>query len=199
SGPNGFSVSRRTTSRPSQKTISGSKGSFRSSSFRHLDYAPGTRVTDLGPAAIDALLERGDLEAWAPLLRAIADDPWGATADTVLRLCDAHPRYGTSTLWRAWIDHRRRPSGSVSTTLAEARARAGLTQTQVAERLGVGQSDVSKLERRGDVRLSTLRAYARAIGARLHVGIQGPDEDEPRALVLPRADAPPSERQTAAS
>ncbi|HET6342963.1 MAG TPA: helix-turn-helix transcriptional regulator [Gemmatimonadota bacterium] len=152
--------------------------------FRHLDYAPGTPVADLGPAAIDALLERGDLEVWVPLLHAIADDPWGATADTVLRLCDAHPMYGTSALWRGWIEHRRRAPGRESTTLAEARARAGLTQVQVAERLGIGQSDVSKLERRGDVRLSTLRAYARAIGARLQVGIQGPDEDEPRTLVL---------------
>jgi transcriptional regulator with XRE-family HTH domain len=161
--------------------------------LRHLDYAPGTPVADLGPAAIDALLERGDLETWRPLLRAIADDPWGATADTVLRLSDAHPMYGTSALWRAWIDRLRGPSGGERTTLVEARARAGLTQAQVAERLGIGQSDVSKLERRGDVRLSTLRAYVRAIGARLHVGIQGPGEDEPRTLVLtPGASAPRS-------
>lgn len=160
--------------------------------FRHLDYAPGTPVADLGPAAIDALLERGDFEAWGPLLRAIADDPWGATADTVLGLCDAHPMYGTSSLWREWIERRRRPSGA-ETTLAEARGRARLTQVQVAERLGIGQSDVSKLERRGDVRLSTLRAYARAIGARLHVAIQAPGDDEPRALVLtPGGSAPRS-------
>ncbi|MGH7589503.1 MAG: helix-turn-helix domain-containing protein [Gemmatimonadota bacterium] len=158
--------------------------------FRHLDYAPGTPVTDLGPAAIDALLERGDLEAWQPLLQAIADDPWGETADTVLRLCDAHPMYGTSALWREWIERRRRSSRPASTTLAEARARAGLTQTEVAERLGIGQSDVSKLERRGDVRLSTLRDYARAIGARLHVRIQVPGDDEPMPLVLtPEASA----------
>lgn len=154
--------------------------------FRHLDYAPDTAVTDLGPAAIDDLLERGDLEDWAPLLRAIARDPWGPTAETVLRLCDAHPMYGTSALWRAWIERlrgRERPEG---TTLAEARKRAGLTQTQVADRLGSTQSDVSKLERRGDVRLSTLRAYARAIGVRLQVGLQGPDEDVARPLVLSR-------------
>lgn len=154
--------------------------------FRHLDYTDGAAITDLGSAAIDALLDRGDLETWVPLLRAIADDPWGPIADTVLCLCDAHPMYGTSNLWRAWIEHRRRSSGPESTTLAEARARVGMTQTQVAERLGIGQSDVSKLERRADVRLSTLQAYARAIGARLHVGIQGPGDDAPRDVVLSR-------------
>lgn len=153
--------------------------------FRHLDYPPDTAVTELGPAAVDALLERGDLESWTPLLRAIARDPWGATADTVLRLCDAHPMYGTSALWRTWIERRRQSGGPAGATLAETRARAGLTQTQVAERMGVSQSDVSKLERRADVLLSTLRAYARAVGARLHVGLQGPDDEAPTPLVIP--------------
>jgi DNA-binding XRE family transcriptional regulator len=158
--------------------------------FRHLDYANDTPVTELGPAAIDDLLERGDLEAWASLLRAIAADPWGPTADTVLRLCDAHPAYGTSVLWRAWIEQRRGRSGREVTTLAEARRRAGLTQTQVAERLGITQSDVSKLERRRDIRLSTLRGYARAIGARLEVGLQGSTDDDVRPLVLGRPPKP---------
>lgn len=165
--------------------------------FRHLDYAPGTAVTDLGPAAIDALLDRGDLDSWAPLLRAIASEPWGELADTVLRLCDAHPMYGTSTLWRTWIERRRRASRPQGTTLAEARRRAGLTQTQVAGRLGTTQSDVSKLERRADVQLSTLRAYARAIGAQLHIGLQGADDDAPRPLVIPpRSTGPAAGRPT---
>lgn len=155
--------------------------------FRHLDYPSGTPVTELGPAALDALLDRGDLEAWAPLARAVADDPWGALADTVLHLCKEHPMYGTSALWRSWIERRRGRPDAVGTTLAEARARAGLSQTQVAERLGIGQSDVSKLERRSDVLLSTLRAYARAIGVRLHVALEGPDDDRPRPIVLPPA------------
>lgn len=153
--------------------------------FRHLDYSPDTAVSELGPAAIDALLERGELESWAPLLRVVARDPWGPTGALVLRLCEAHPMYGTSALWRGWIERRRRGSEAAGTTLAEARVRAGLTQSQVAARLGTAQSDVSKLERRGDVQLSTLRAYARAIGALLQVGIQGPDDDAPRPLVLP--------------
>lgn len=152
--------------------------------FRHLDYPSETPVTGLGPAAIEALLDRGDLDAWTPLAQAIALDPWGATAETVLRLCEAHPMYGTSVLWRTWIERRRGRPEPGQTTLAEARRRAGLTQAEVAERLGLGQSDVSKLERRSDVLLSTLRAYALAIGARLNLGLEGPDDDRPRRLVL---------------
>lgn len=155
--------------------------------FRHLDYPMDADVTVLGPAAIDALLERGDLDSWAPLLRVVAGDPFGSLADTILRISDAHPMYGTSALWRDWIARRRGRSTPEMITLAEARTRAGLTQTQVAERLGVGQSDVSKLERRSDVRLSTLRAYAAAIGARLHVTIRGAEDETPRELALPNS------------
>jgi len=74
---------------------------------RHLDYPEGTPVEELGDAAIDDLLERGDLGAWRPLLRAIAADPHGALSERVLRLCEANPRFGTSALWRAWIAQRR--------------------------------------------------------------------------------------------
>lgn len=152
--------------------------------FRHLDYGSDTPVSALGAAALDDVLDRGDLEAWAPVVRLIQRDPWCPTADRVLRLCEAHPMYGTSVLWRTWIEGVRGERRAGRTTLAQARARAGMTQSQVAQRLGIAQSDVSKLERRGDVRVSTLRAYARAIGAHLQVTIQGPGDEEPRPVAL---------------
>lgn len=152
--------------------------------FRHLDYAPGTPVHQLGPAALDALLDRGDLEAWQPLLRAVAQDPQGPVADTVLCLCAAHPMYGTSALWSVWIDRCRENEAEQGQTLAEARRRAGLTQADVAERMRISQSDVSKLERRDDVRLSTLRAYARALGGRLRISLQLLGDTPPRILDL---------------
>ena len=152
--------------------------------FRHLDYGADTPIEDLGPAAIDALLERGDLHDWTPLLRAIARAPGGRTAETVLRLCDAHPMYGTSDLWRAWIERRRKQEEADGETLAQARLRAGLTQTEVSRRMGISQSDVSKLERRGDARVSTLRAYARALGGRLSLSLELPADEHSRPLLL---------------
>jgi hypothetical protein len=152
--------------------------------FRNLDYGADTPVEDLGPAAIDSLLERGDIGDWAPLLRAVADDPWGRTAETVLHLCDAHPMYGTTELWRGWIERRRSDGGEDEETLSGARGRAGLTQAQVSARMGIAQSDVSKLERRGDARVSTLRAYARALGGRLRLSIQLPGDPDPPMLRL---------------
>jgi DNA-binding XRE family transcriptional regulator len=138
--------------------------------FRHLDSPCSTPVTQLGPAALDDLLERGDLETWAPIARAIRAEPWGHVADTVLRLCDAHSMYGTSSLWRHWITRLRQPSDqSVGVWLASLRTRAGLSQQQVADRMGISQSDVSKLERRTDMKLSTVRSYVEAIGDHLEL------------------------------
>jgi DNA-binding XRE family transcriptional regulator len=147
-------------------------------------YAADTPVEDLGPAAIDALLERGDLEDWVPLLRAIARAPSGPTAEAVLRICHAHPMYGTSDLWRAWIEGRRESADADGETLAHARLRMGLTQAEIARRMGISQSDVSKLERRADARVSTLRAYARALGGRLRLSLELPRDAQPRSLVL---------------
>jgi DNA-binding XRE family transcriptional regulator len=152
--------------------------------FRHLDYGPDTPIHALGAAAVDALLERGDLEDWAPLLEAVAHDPWGPTAESVLHLCEAHPMYGTSELWRAWIERRRREEEGKGESLAQARGHAGLTQAEVGRRMGISQSDVSKLERRSDARLSTLDGYARALGGRLRLFIQLPGDRDPRPLRL---------------
>lgn len=144
---------------------------------RHLDYEPGTPVDRLGRAALDDLLDRGDLADWTPLAAAILADPYGTLAETVRELCAAHPMYGTSMLWRSWIDHLRRASTEppAPRRLAELRTGRGLTQVQVASRAGMAQSDVSKLERRGDPRLSTLERYVLATGGRLRLVAEYPD------------------------
>jgi len=53
--------------------------------------------------------------------------------------------------------------------LFELRKARGVTQVDVAERLGVSQGNVSELERRDDLFLSTLRSYVGALGGRLEV------------------------------
>jgi predicted transcriptional regulator len=53
--------------------------------------------------------------------------------------------------------------------LAARRMKLGLTQTEVAARMGTSQSAVARLEAgEGDVRLSTLERYAQALGQELH-------------------------------
>lgn len=137
---------------------------------RHLEITPGTPVDELDPAAVDDLLDRGALADWAPLAAAIRRDPSGELADRVLALVEAHPMFGTSPLWRAWIEGLRASSPAtppLGPQLRRLREQAGLTQKQVADRLGMTQPEVSKLERRADTRVSTARDYVRALGGEL--------------------------------
>jgi transcriptional regulator with XRE-family HTH domain len=48
--------------------------------------------------------------------------------------------------------------------LAAIRRATGLTQTQLAANLGVGQAQVSKVERQDDMLISTLASYLKALG-----------------------------------
>ena len=80
---------------------------------RHIATADTAPPERLPLAAIVDLLQRGDLDDWRPIARAIKRDPHGQFADQVLRLLDAYPTYGTSALWRAWIDRCRRPTAAI--------------------------------------------------------------------------------------
>lgn len=48
--------------------------------------------------------------------------------------------------------------------LASIRRTVGITQVALAEALGVGQAQVSKIERQGDMLISTLASYLQALG-----------------------------------
>ena len=50
-----------------------------------------------------------------------------------------------------------------------------LTQTKIADELHMGQGDVSKLERRTDMYVSTLAGYLQAVGADLEIRAVFPD------------------------
>lgn len=52
-----------------------------------------------------------------------------------------------------------------------------MTQTRLAELLEMDQGNVSKLEQRTDMYLSTLRSYIEAMGGRLEVRAVFPDGD----------------------
>lgn len=140
---------------------------------RHLAYTSDTTPEDLPSAAIVDILDRGDLQDWLPLITAVTLDPTGPLAQRITALVDASPMYGTSPLWRAWLDRRHNRETPLTATLADLRRRVGMPQADVAERLGISQSDVSKIERRTDLKVSTLRDYLAALDLPLRL-IAGP-------------------------
>lgn len=60
-------------------------------------------------------------------------------------------------------------------TLRELREALGRSQEHIASQLGVKQSAVSKLERRTDMYLSTLRKVVQAMGGELEIVARFPD------------------------
>jgi DNA-binding XRE family transcriptional regulator len=60
--------------------------------------------------------------------------------------------------------------------LHKLRQTVGKTQAEVAATMGIGQDTVSRLERRGDMLLSTLRHYVESMGGRLDLVVHLPGE-----------------------
>lgn len=60
-------------------------------------------------------------------------------------------------------------------TLKDLRQAVAQTQQDLAATLGVGQDTISRLEKRSDMLLSTLRRYVEAMGGKLELVAQFPD------------------------
>ena len=60
-------------------------------------------------------------------------------------------------------------------TLKDLRQAVAQTQEELAATLGVGQDTISRLEKRSDMLLSTLRRYVEAMGGKLELVAQFPN------------------------
>jgi len=68
-----------------------------------------------------------------------------------------------------------RDAVSDALALAEIREHRGLTQVDVARVMQTSQASVSKLERREDLYLSTLRGFVKALGGKLELAAVFPE------------------------
>jgi transcriptional regulator with XRE-family HTH domain len=76
---------------------------------------------------------------------------------------------------RRRVEARSRSLIAEEMVLAELRQGKALTQTKMSEALGIGQEGVSRLEKRSDLLISTLRGYVEAMGGRLRLIADFPD------------------------
>lgn len=80
-----------------------------------------------------------------------------------------------SPVRRKKIEERAAQLVAEEMSLRELRRAHKLTQECIAETLGIGQDQVSRLEQRSDLLLSTLRSYVEAMGGRLTLVAEFPD------------------------
>ena len=87
---------------------------------------------------------------------------------------------------RAKIERR---AVELATTLKDLREAFAHTQVELAQSLGVGQDTISRIERRSDMLLSTLRRYVEAMGGRLELVARFPNRS-PLVIEQLAADTP---------
>ena len=80
-----------------------------------------------------------------------------------------------STIQRKKVEVRAAELIAEEMTLRELRKARKLTQVRLASRLGITQDGVSRLEKRSDLLLSTLRETVEAMGGNLSLVAQFPD------------------------
>jgi len=76
---------------------------------------------------------------------------------------------------RKAIEKRRQELLAEYMTLQDLRKARELTQQRMAELLGIKQANVSRIEKRSDLLLSTLGSYVAAMGGRLRLVAEFPD------------------------
>jgi hypothetical protein len=105
---------------------------------------------------------------------------------------------GLSPARRKKIEARTATLIAEEMSLRDLRQALTLTQERIAESLGIGQDGVSRLEKRSDLLLSTLRTYVEAMGGQLSLIAEFPDREPvtlsacppwKRISILPRAHA----------
>jgi DNA-binding transcriptional regulator YiaG len=110
----------------------------------------------------------------------IADEEWA-------RVETAHDRFkailATKPRAKARYDAVRDEIDSRQATLRRLREARVLTQSTLAELLDMDQSEVSRLERRSDMLLSTLRRFVHATGGEMHIVVTYPDGGPVELLV----------------
>ena len=114
-------------------------------------------------------------------------------ADTKLAAADWKRAEGAHERFKALLEIKPRAKARYDEVLGEINARQAtlrrlrevrsLTQSTVAELLGMDQSEVSRLEHRNDMLVSTLKRFIQATGGELHMVVQYPDSAPVKIVV----------------
>ena len=116
--------------------------------FRNLDLSPDQPVTDWPAEAVLTAMERGSLEDWRRLARAVQQEPWGRTARQIEQALAFSRPYGVAPAMERVIEEARRAKTecerrAVAERVRELIAASGLDRAEFAERIGTSPSRLS--------------------------------------------------------
>lgn len=116
--------------------------------FRNLATSPDDPVTEWPTEAVQAALERGDLDHWRRLTAEIRHAPWGRTARRVEEVLTHSRPYGVAELMETVIVRARARAeqaerDAVAAEVRQAITESGLTQAEFASRIGTSTSRLS--------------------------------------------------------
>jgi len=116
--------------------------------FRNLDVTPDAPVEQWPVEGVLAALERGSLQHWRKLDRAIRDQPWGPVARRVESALKVSQPYGVTELMERSIERARALAeqterDQVAHEVRHWLKRSGLTASEFAERIGTSPSRFS--------------------------------------------------------
>jgi DNA-binding XRE family transcriptional regulator len=81
-----------------------------------------------------------------------------------------------STEDQAWIQQRASELIVEEMNLRELRRLRKLTQARLSKKLKIGQEGISRMEKRTDLYISTLRGYVEGVGGKLSLVVEFPDQ-----------------------
>lgn len=121
-------------------------------SFRNVDASPSDPVDSWPYEGLVAVLERGLVQDWRPVLSEIGRRPWGRTARRVERYLSYERPRGLAPLLELAISRARSAAeederAEVAARVRQAIVSSGLTGREFAERIGTSASRLSTYAR----------------------------------------------------
>ncbi|QYN36482.1 helix-turn-helix domain-containing protein [Pseudonocardia sp. DSM 110487] len=116
--------------------------------FRNLDITPEAPVSSWPTEAVQAALERGDLEHWRRIVAEVNQDPWGRIARQLEEVLSHSRPYGIADAMDVALARARRRAEDeereqVAAEVRDAIARSGLSRAEFASRIGTSASRLS--------------------------------------------------------
>jgi hypothetical protein len=116
--------------------------------FRNLDITPDAPVSSWPTEAVQAALERGDLEHWRRIVAEVNQDPWGRIARQLEEVLSHSRPYGIADAMDVALARARRRAEDeereqVAAEVRDAIARSGLSRAEFASHIGTSPSRLS--------------------------------------------------------